>query len=96
MLNAEQAQNLRSQFPALQQKINGNDLVYLDSAATTLKPQMVIDRITKFYTYETANVHRGAHTLSDSATNEFEKSRELVRVFLNEIGRAHVWTPVTR
>ncbi len=83
MLNLEQTQNLRSQFPALQQKINGKDLVYLDSAATTLKPQAVIDRITKFYSYETANVHRGAHSLSDSATNEFEKSREQVRVFLN-------------
>ena len=62
---------IRQQFPALSQKIRGNDLVYLDSAATTLKPQSVIDRIAKFYSYETANVHRGAHYLADQATGEF-------------------------
>lgn len=74
---------LRSQFPALQQKVNGQDLVYLDSAATTLKPRQMIERMTRFYSYETANVHRGAHYLADAATSEFEKSRDLVRVFLN-------------
>lgn len=74
---------LRNEFPALKQKVHNRDLVYLDSAATTLKPQSVIDRMTKFYTYETANVHRGAHYLADAATSEFEKARELVRVFLN-------------
>ncbi|MBC7740588.1 MAG: SufS family cysteine desulfurase [Bdellovibrionaceae bacterium] len=71
--------HIRSQFPALKQKVHGNDLVYLDSAATTLKPLSVIERITKFYSYETANVHRGAHYLSDMATNEFEKSRDVIR-----------------
>ncbi|MBC7420890.1 MAG: SufS family cysteine desulfurase [Bdellovibrio sp.] len=75
-------QELRAQFPALSQKIHGNDLVYLDSAATTLKPLSVIERITKFYSYETANVHRGAHYLSDAATSEFEKSRETIRTFI--------------
>lgn len=74
---------IRQQFPALRQKVRGRDLVYLDSAATTLKPQTVIDRISKFYSFETANVHRGAHYLSDAATDEFEKSREAIRVFLN-------------
>jgi cysteine desulfurase / selenocysteine lyase len=74
---------VRSQFPALSQKVNGHDLVYLDSAATTLKPQVVVDRITKFYAFETANVHRGAHYLSDAATTEFEQSRETIRQFLN-------------
>jgi cysteine desulfurase / selenocysteine lyase len=74
---------LRNEFPALKQKVHNHDLVYLDSAATTLKPQSVIDRMTKFYTYETANVHRGAHYLADAATSEFEKARELVRTFLN-------------
>lgn len=78
-LNSE----IRAQFPALQQKVRGHDLVYLDSAATTLKPQSVIDRITAFYSRETANVHRGAHYLSDAATDEFEKAREACRVFLN-------------
>lgn len=74
---------IRDQFPALRQKIRNQDLVYLDSAATTLKPQSVIDRITKFYTYETANVHRGAHYLADAATGEFEKARENIRQFIN-------------
>ena len=77
------AAEIRSHFPALKQKVHSRDLVYLDSAATTLKPQNVIDRITKFYTLETANVHRGAHFLSDAATGEFEKARESVRLFVN-------------
>ncbi len=74
---------IRQQFPALAQKIRGNDLIYLDSAATTLKPQSVIDRIGKFYSFETANVHRGAHYLADEATGEFEKARENIREFIN-------------
>lgn len=74
---------VRSQFPALQQKVHGHDLVYLDSAATTLKPQVVVDRISKFYALEASNVHRGAHYLSDAATTEFEKARESVRQFVN-------------
>ena len=78
MINPE----IRSSFPALKQKIHGQDLVYLDSAATTLKPQSVIDRITKYYSFETANVHRGAHHLSDNATVNFEMAREKVRLLL--------------
>ncbi len=78
MINSE----IRSSFPALQQIIHGQDLVYLDSAATTLKPQSVIDRITKYYSFETANVHRGAHQLSDKATVDFEMAREKVRQLL--------------
>lgn len=74
---------IRQHFPALSQKIRGNDFVYLDSAATTLKPQSVIDRIAKFYSYETANVHRGAHYLADQATGEFEMARENIREFIN-------------
>ena len=74
---------IRDQFPALQQKVNGKDLVYLDTAATALKPKSVIERLNKFYSFETANVHRGAHYLSDAATGEFEKAREAIRTFLN-------------
>lgn len=80
---ADLSSEIRLQFPALRQKVRNHDLVYLDSAASTLKPQSVIDRITAFYTNETANVHRGAHYLSDAATDEFEKAREACRVFLN-------------
>lgn len=74
---------IRAQFPALKQKIRDRNLIYLDTAATSLKPQVVIDRITKFYTLEAANVHRGAHYLADAATGEFEKAREIVRQFIN-------------
>ncbi len=80
MFNIEQ---VRNEFPALNQKVHGHDLVYLDSAATSLKPRTVCDRIHNFYKYETANVHRGAHHLSDKATAEFEESRESVRQLLN-------------
>ena len=80
MFNVE---HLRTEFPALNQKIHGHDLVYLDSAATTLKPLQVIDRITQFYKMEAANVHRGAHHLSDKATAEFESAREKIKALIN-------------
>ncbi|PIS11060.1 MAG: cysteine desulfurase CsdA [Bdellovibrio sp. CG10_big_fil_rev_8_21_14_0_10_47_8] len=73
----------RADFPALTQRIRGKSLVYLDSAATAIKPWPVIEKIGHFYTYETANVHRGAHYLADKATVAFEASRERVRSFLN-------------
>lgn len=73
----------RSLFPCLKQKVHGQDLVYLDSAATTLKPQSVIDSITKHYQTMTANVHRGIHYLSSTATSQFEETRETARKFIN-------------
>lgn len=81
---------LRSDFPALTQKIRGKQLVYLDSAATTLKPWPVIERISGFYSYETANVHRGAHYLADQATQNFEASRDKVKEFLNADAREEI------
>lgn len=74
---------IREQFKALNQTVNGQPLVYLDSAATTLKPIEVVERMQKFNTYETANVHRGAHFLADQATGYFESSRQTVSRFLN-------------
>lgn len=74
---------VRNEFPALTQKVHGKNLAYLDSGATTLKPQTVIDRITKFYSFETSNVHRGAHYLGDVATQAFEAARQKVQSFLN-------------
>jgi cysteine desulfurase/selenocysteine lyase len=86
----------RADFPALTQKVAGRPLVYLDSAATALKPWAVIERISHFYTYETANVHRGAHYLADKATQAFEESREKVRQFLNAASIEEViWTAGT-
>lgn len=73
---------VRKDFPALTQKAYGKELIYLDSAATTLKPQVVIDRISRFYSYETSNVHRGAHYLGDVATQHFEAARLRVAQFL--------------
>lgn len=75
--------DIRNHFKELEQKVNGQPLVYLDSAATTLKPEAVVDRIAHFYRYESANVHRGAHFLSDQATTHFESSRKTVQKFIN-------------
>ncbi|HRO66463.1 MAG TPA: SufS family cysteine desulfurase [Pseudobdellovibrionaceae bacterium] len=67
---------VRSEFPALERSFHGQKLVYLDSAATTLKPKSVVQRISDYYLNESANVHRGAHALSDEATRNFEIARE--------------------
>lgn len=80
MLNIQEVQK---QFPQLKVTVRGGQLVYLDSAATTLKPLAVIDRLTKIYSQEVSNVHRGAHDLSDRATAAYEGARETVRQFLN-------------
>ena len=74
---------IRAEFPLLSKKMRGKNLVYLDSAATSLKPWPVIERLSHFYSYETSNVHRGAHFLADQATGAFEESREAVRKFIN-------------
>lgn len=74
--------HVRDQFKALTQTVNGKPLVYLDSAATSLKPTVVVDRITQFYSYETANVHRGAHYLADLGTAHFESARNTIKNFL--------------
>lgn len=74
---------IRDQFPALDQKVNGHKLVYFDNAATSLKPLKVIERTEHYYRMETSNVHRGAHFLSNQATVNFENARETVRQFLN-------------
>ncbi len=87
---------LRADFPALTQKIRGKPLIYLDSAASALKPWPVIERISHFYTYEASNVHRGAHYLSEKATEAFEQSREKVRQFLHAASLEEIiWTAGT-
>jgi cysteine desulfurase/selenocysteine lyase len=74
---------VRQDFPILDQKVKGKPLVYLDNAATTQKPQIVIDAISQFYKTSNANVHRGARTLSDNATELFENARSKVQGFIN-------------
>lgn len=87
---------IRAQFPILQQSINGKPLVYLDNGATTQKPDAVIDAISHYYRHDNANVHRGAHTLSDRATGLFEQAREDVRGFINAQSTEEIiWTKGT-
>jgi cysteine desulfurase/selenocysteine lyase len=74
---------LREDFPVLKQTIHGHPLVYLDSAATSQKPQSVIDAIVKFYTVDCANIHRGVHELSQRSTKNYELTRTKVKKFLN-------------
>ena len=73
---------VRADFPALAQQVHGRPLVYLDNAATTQKPQAVIDALVRYYSCDNANVHRGVHTLSERATEAYEGAREKVRAFL--------------
>ena len=75
--------NIRSQFPILNQQVNGKPLVYLDNAATSQKPISVLDSWQKYYTEINANVHRGIHTLSQLATEEMELSRRKIQKFIN-------------
>ncbi|MBT2738138.1 cysteine desulfurase [Bacillus sp. ISL-7] len=76
-------QDIRSQFPILDQEVNGKPLVYLDSSATSQKPLQVIEAIEKYYREINSNVHRGVHTLGTRATDAYEGSREKVRKFIN-------------
>jgi cysteine desulfurase/selenocysteine lyase len=76
-------QKIRQDFPILKEKIRGKDLVYLDNAATSQKPQVVIDSIVNLYSHDYANVHRGVHTLSVRSTDKFEGARVKVKDFIN-------------
>jgi len=74
---------IRKQFPILHQQVHGKPLVYLDSAATSQKPQCVLDAVAHYYAHDNANVHRGIHTLAARATDAYEGARENVKKFLN-------------
>jgi len=76
-------QDIRKQFPILDQEVNGNPLVYLDSSATSQKPLQVIEAVDKYYREINSNVHRGVHTLGTRATDAYEGAREKVRKFIN-------------
>ena len=80
----------RKDFPAAEQVINGKRLAYLDSAATNLKPSIVIDEMDKYYRLETSNVHRGLYWLSENATTKFEATRDKVSQLLNSPDRSQV------
>ena len=73
---------IRRDFPILQERVNGRQLVWFDNAATTQKPQAVIDRLSSFYAHENSNIHRAAHELAARATDAYEGARETVRRFI--------------
>jgi len=77
------AKSIRGDFPVLDTLVYGKPLVYLDNAATTQKPQAVLDRLVRYYSHENANVHRGVHLLSERATDAYEEARKTVSRFLN-------------
>ncbi|MDK8281505.1 MAG: cysteine desulfurase [Peptoniphilus lacrimalis] len=83
MLSREEILDIRKDYPFLNLKVNGEKIVYLDNAATTQKPQVIIDNIAKFYRGENGNPHRGAHYLSMKSTEVYEGARETVRKFIN-------------
>ena len=86
-------EKIRADFPILHQQVNGQPLVYLDNAATTQKPNAVIDAISDYYRTDNSNVHRGAHALADRATVKFEAAREKVAQFLNApAAKQIIWT----
>ncbi len=76
-------EKVREDFPILKQQVHGKPLVYLDNAATSQKPQVVIDTLLRYYTEENSNIHRGVHYLSQKATQEYEEARTKIRQFLN-------------
>ena len=82
--------NIKNEFPIFTQKINGKPLVYLDSANSSQKPKVVIDRISSFYETEYSNVGRSVHSLAVKATNRFEATRDLVKNYMNAAYREEI------
>tara|TARA_R110002049_G_scaffold31971_1_gene107247 strand:+ start:722 stop:1987 length:1266 start_codon:yes stop_codon:yes gene_type:complete len=86
-------EKVRKDFPILHQQVNGQPLVYLDNAATTQKPESVIQAISDYYRFDNSNVHRGAHALADRATTSFEGARKKLAAFINAEDSAQIiWT----
>lgn len=83
-------EKIRSLFPVLHQEVHGNPLIYFDNAATTQKPQAVLDALTTYYNHDNSNIHRGAHALADRATRYFEETRETLKGFINSKEAAEI------
>lgn len=83
-------EEVRKDFPILKRLVNGKPLVYLDNAATTQKPQTVIDALTNYYTYDNANIHRGLYFLSELATEQYENARLKAKEFFNAISASEI------
>ena len=82
--------NIRKDFPLINQVIDGKSLVYLDNAATTQKPQVVIDTLTEYYSEYNANIHRGVYHIAEKATSEFEAVRDRITSFINAEDRSEI------
>lgn len=83
-------EEVRNDFPILKREVNGKQLIYLDNAATSQKPQVVIDALTNYYTYDNANIHRGLYFLSELATEQYENARLKVKEFINAISVSEI------
>jgi len=86
----EEISRIRTDFPILNTSVYGKPLVYLDNAATTQKPLCVIETLREVYSEYNANIHRGVHAISDRASEEYERSREKVRSFINAENREEI------
>lgn len=89
-ISAFDVKAIREDFPILKREVNEKPLVYLDNAATTQKPQQVIDAISHYYAYENANIHRGLHFLSELATEHYEEARTKIKSFLNALSASEI------
>lgn len=83
-------QNIRKQFPFLNREVKGHPLVYFDNAATSQKPESVINALVQYYSFSNANIHRGIHTVAEEATAAYESSRDAVRSYINAPVREQV------
>ena len=81
---------IRSEFPFLSRKVNQKPIIYLDSAASSQKPQNVIDQLVKTYSQSYSNIHRGLHTLSEEATNSYEEVRLKIARFINAYSKEEI------
>jgi len=83
-------EDVRKDFPILKRLVNGKPLVYLDNAATSQKPQIVIDALNQYYTFDNANIHRGLYFLSELATDQYETARLKVKEFINALSASEI------
>lgn len=90
VIGTKTLEQIRQDFPILQEKVNGNPLIWLDNGATTQRPKQVIDRLTYYYEHENSNVHRGAHTLAAKSTDAFEGARQTVADFIGAPSKDNV------
>ena len=74
---------IRDEFPTLSREVYGKPLIYLDNGATSQKPQVVIDAIEHYYTFDNSNIHRGVHHLSQVATTQYEDARVIIQKYIN-------------